>query len=334
MARLAALRTALPPHPLPQDRAKAMAARVFGDRPSLALFDRSGVQRRWLPYPPDEYLAPRGFEERNARAVRAALELAETAARRALEAAGRRPSEIADLFVATTTHLATPSLDARLVGRLGLRPDVRRWPLFGLGCAGGAGALLRASAVEGPSLVVAVETSSLVFSHAALEAVDLVGAALFGDGAAAAVLSPDGGGPRIAAGRTILFEDTDRLMGWGFGADGFRLRLTPEVTGFVRERIGGAVDDFLRARGLARKDVRLWALHPGGRRILEAYEGALGLGDALRHARASLAEVGNLASASVLFVLGDVMAEARAGDRALVAALGPGFAAELALVEW
>lgn len=333
MASLVSLRTALPPHPLPQARARTLAAVVFGDRPSLAVFDRSGVGQRWLPYPPDDYLAPRGFEERNARAFRAALELAETAAREALSAAGRQPEEIEHLFAVTTTHLATPSLDARLVARLGLRADVRRWPLFGLGCAGGAGALLRASAVEGPSLVVAVETSSLVFSHGALEAADLVGAALFGDGAAAAVVGP-GPGPRIAAGRTVLFEDTDRLMGWGFGADGFRLRLTPEVTGFVAGRIGPVVDDFLRAQGLSRKDVRLWALHPGGRRILEAYESALGLGEGLRHARASLAAVGNVASASVLFVLAEAMAEARPGDRALVAALGPGFAAELALLEW
>ncbi|HXG62017.1 MAG TPA: 3-oxoacyl-[acyl-carrier-protein] synthase III C-terminal domain-containing protein [Planctomycetota bacterium] len=346
MARIVSVATALPSHVLRQDEARRRCEEVYGEREELArllsLFERSGVERRHFAFPPEYHLAGRSFEERNDDFVRGAVDLAERAARECLRRAGVEPKEVDQLFLVTTTGLATPSLDALLAGRLGLRPDVRRSPLFGLGCAGGAGALIRADEIlkaepARRALVVAVELAGQVFSPRADRPVDVVGAALFGDGAAAVLLQGAGGGPRIRAARSMLFEGTERLMGWRFTSDGMRLVLSPEVTDLVRHRFGPAVGDLLAEAGWTRGDVGYWILHPGGRKILEAYREALDLSEeALAWSRRSLAEVGNLSSAAVLFVLADVIAKGRPGpgDRGVLAALGPGFGAELLALEW
>jgi alkylresorcinol/alkylpyrone synthase len=331
MPILAGLATALPDHEVPQDAAK-LAVEAAGGRPA-PLFDRAGVRSRRFSFPLEYYLQKRGFEERNADFARGALLLAERAARAALERAGLRAADVDQLLLVTTTGLATPSLDALLAGRLGLRDDVRRWPLFGIGCAAGAGALVRAAELPGRVLAVAVELSGQVFSREALEPVDLVGAALFGDGAAAAVVVPDGKGPRLVAGKSVLFPDSADLMGWRFTAGGMRLVLAKEVTALVRERLPAVVDRFLADAGFRRADIAHWALHPGGRKILEAYGQGLGLDErALRWTRGSLERIGNVSSASALFVLSDLAP--KPGERVLVAGLGPGFAAELAVLEW
>jgi alkylresorcinol/alkylpyrone synthase len=345
MVSIVSLATALPPHVVTQDEAVEVARRIYAGREDLLrllrVFASSGVERRHTAFPPQYYGQAKGFEERNRDYVDQAVALAEQAARSALERAGLRPRQIDHLLVVTTTGLATPSLDALLAPRLGLRSDARRWPLFGLGCAGGAGALLRAadvvrSAPAQKALVVSVELCGQVFSTRADKPTDVVGAALFGDGAAAAVVA-DGGGPRILAARTILYEGTSHLMGWAFTSDGLRLRLSKEVADFVRERLRPEIESFLRDSSVTLDRIAHWVLHPGGRRILETYRDVFGLSDKdLRWTRGSLARVGNLSSASVLFILEDVMGSGRAhpGDRGLMCALGPGFASELVLLGW
>jgi alkylresorcinol/alkylpyrone synthase len=345
MISIASLATALPPHVVTQDEAVEVARRTYAGREDLLrllrVFASSGVERRHTAFPSQYYGQGKGFEERNRDYVDQAVVLAEQAARSALERAGLRPGQIDHLLLVTTTGLATPSLDALLAPRLGLRSDARRWPLFGLGCAGGAGALLRAadivrSAPAQKALVVSVELCGQVFSARADKPTDVVGAALFGDGAAAAVVA-DGGGPRILAARTILYEGTGHLMGWAFTSDGLRLRLSKEVADFVRERLRPEIESFLRDSSVTLDRIAHWVLHPGGRRILETYRDVFGLSDNdLRWTRGSLARVGNLSSASVLFILADVMGSGRAhpGDRGLMCALGPGFASELILLGW
>ncbi len=341
MSHIAAAATALPPHALSQDQARRHAARAFAGHGRLLgllrVFERSGVGMRYFAFPPEYYLAGKPFEERNEDYAEQGLALAERAARECLERSGLPPRSVDHLLLVTTTGLATPSLDALLVPRLGLREDVRRTPLFGLGCAGGAGGLIRAVDAGGRALVVAVELCGQVFSPRSLEPVDVIGSSLFGDGAAAVLLSDDGPGPRIGPTRSQLFEGTRHLMGWGFTSDGMRLRLSPEVAEFVRGPLKGAVEGFLRGAGLAARDIRHWILHPGGRRILEAYREAFGLGEEeLEWSRGSLARVGNLSSASVLSILSDVLASGRprAGEKGLMVALGPGFAAEMLVLEW
>jgi len=339
-----AVATALPEHRISQERALEVVRRVHAGREDLQrllrVFPNSGVQERYFVQPPEAYLRERGFEERNREALEQGLKLAERAAKACLGKAGAVVSDVDHLFFVTTTGLATPSLDARLVDRLGLRADVRRWPLFGLGCAGGAGALTRAcdvldGAPDERALVVSVELCGQIFSTKAATPTDLIGAALFGDGAAAVLVGAGDRGPRIGARQTVLYEGTQHLMGWSFTSDGMRLVLSKEVTDFVAGRLKPVVDAFLLDHGLAKKDIAHWLLHPGGRRILETYGSSFGLdAAALRWTRGSLERVGNLSSASVLFILADALESGRPGDRGLMVALGPGFASELLLLEW
>lgn len=337
--------TALPPHVLRQEEAIETAKRAYAGHEDLLrllkVFAHSGVEQRHTAFPAEYYLKERGFEERNRDYREQGLALAEKAAKKCLEKAGVRPDQVDHLFLVTTTGLATPSLDALLVSRLGLRNDVRRSPLFGLGCAGGAAALSRAADVlrgapGQKALVVAVELCGQIFSSRALTPTDVVGAALFGDGAAAALLS-EGKGPRITATRSVLFDQTQHLMGWSFTSDGMRLILSKEVTGFVREKLRPVVDKFLTAVETPADKIDHWLLHPGGRGILETYHDSFGLSEErLRWTRGSLAKVGNLSSASVLFILADVLDSGlpRPGEKGLMCALGPGFASELLMLEW
>lgn len=345
MSTVAAGAVALPEHVVTQEQAKACCERVYAGQERLArllrVLDTVGVRQRHFAFPAEYYLEGRSFEDRNADFREAGLKLAERAARACLDRAGVEAGDIDHLVLATTTGLATPSLDALLVGRLGMRPDVRRWPLFGLGCAGGAGALLRAADLTpgaGRALVVAVELCGQVFSPRALRPVDVIGAALFGDGAVAALVEGEGGrGPRIRAGRTQLFPGTEHLMGWSFTGDGMRILLSPEVAPFVGDRLKPAVEKFLRDAKTAPAEIAWWMLHPGGRRIIEEYERAFDLpAAALEWTRSSLARVGNLSSASVLAILSDVFESGRpaVGDRGLVIGVGPGFSAEMILLEW
>lgn len=345
MVAIRSIATALPPYRILQSQAVEAARRIHADREDvlrlLPVFTRSGVESRHLAFPPDYYGRVRSFEDRNRDYVEQALVLSERAGRACLEKAGVRASDVDHLFLITTTGLATPSLDALLVRRLGLRADVRRSPLFGLGCAGGAGGLTRAcdvleGAPRGQALVIAVELCGQVFSPRATEPTDVIGSALFGDGAAA-VLVGGGTGPRVAARRTVLYEGTEHLMGWAFTNDGMRLVLSKEVTDFIGEKLKPVVAAFLSDQGLSAGGVAHWVLHPGGRRILETYEEVFGLtGKDLRWSSGSLAKVGNLSSASILFILSDLLESGapRPGDRGLMCALGPGFASELLLLEW
>jgi len=350
MPRITGIATALPLNVVTQDDVRRAIERVHEGRPEvtrlLKIFASCGVEKRHFAFPLEYYCAGRGFERRNADYLEEGVKLAERAARACLRNARIEPNQIDHLIFVTTTGLATPSVDALLVRRLGLRADVRRSPLFGLGCAGGAGALVRANDVlrghpNDRVLVVDLELAGQVFSTRAADPVDMVGAALFGDGAAAAVVSgdraPGPDGPVIRAVRSVLFSDTEDMMGWKFTSDGMRLQLSERVTGFVRERLGPEVGRFLAENSMPPGHLRFWILHPGGRKILEAYRDALSLGaDALQWSRSSLANVGNLSSASVLFILEDVVSlgRPRDGDRGFLIALGPGFASEMLLLNW
>jgi alkylresorcinol/alkylpyrone synthase len=274
-----------------------------------------------------------------------ALELAERAVRACLSNTALAPDQIDHVYFVTTTGLTTPSLDALLAARLGMRPDVRRTPVFGLGCAAGAGALARACDVlraspDAHALVVSVELCSLVFSTQALTPTDLVGVALFGDGAAAVVLGGDGASDRGAAvvdSRSQLFLDAPDLMGWNFTGDGMRLVLSREIPEFVAERVVPVLTAFLEEHGMSPTEIDHFLLHPGGPKVMATYRTALGLSERdLRIARESMRQYGNLSSASVLFMLSDLLSSGTPseGDRGLMLALGPGFAAEMLLLAW
>jgi alkylresorcinol/alkylpyrone synthase len=264
----------------------------------------------------------------------------------ALDGAGLAPRDIDHLFFVTVTGIATPSIDARLVNRLGLRPDVKRTPIFGLGCVAGAAGTARASdalrafPVE-VAVLLSVELCSLTLQREDLSVANIIASGLFGDGAAAVVLEggdrPGARGPRVVATRSVFYPGTEDVMGWDVVDGGFKVVLSARVPEVVASHIGGDVDAFLAAHGLARRDLRHVVAHTGGPRVLEAFGAALELPrEALELSWRSLADVGNLSSASVLFVLADLLetGAARPGDWGLLCAMGPGFCAELVLLRW
>jgi alkylresorcinol/alkylpyrone synthase len=341
--------TAVPPHKLQQTEIKEETRKVFADLPDIdrliRLFDRAGIEERYFAFPKSYYLEPRGFGPRNHDYIRAARDLGESAIRPALDLAEVALEDV-DLFIfTTTTGLATPSLDAMLAEQMGMRADVRRMPLFGLGCAGGAGALSMAADYlrarpKGVALVLSVELCSLTWSLEETTKTTLVGLALFADGAGCAVLT---GGNRARSGaqvldtRTELFPETADLMGWDFSERGFGLVLSPNVPGFIAEALPSRVQAFLEGNGLRSADVDHFALHPGGRQVLEAYRRGLGLSrEALEPTREALRRNGNLSSASVFFSLDEVWRtrKPKPGEKGFMAAMGPGFAAEMLLLEW
>ena len=311
----------------------------------LPVFERTGVETRYFAQPLDWYADGQTFESRNKAFAECGLELATRAARTCLDQEDVRPADIDYVFCVTTTGLMTPSLDARLAVSLGLREDVRRLPLFGLGCAGGAGALVRAADVlrgcpSERALVVSLELCSLVFSPVARTATDLVGTALFGDGAAAVLLEGDDvtrGGPEVGRTRSHLFVEAPDLMGWDFTSDGMRLVLSRQVPEFVASDVKPVVERFMSDGDDRLADVDHFVLHPGGAKVMSTYRSAFDLDEAaLVHSREAMRRYGNQSSASVLFMLHDLVASGcpEPGDLGLMVALGPGFAAEMLTLAW
>ena len=304
-----------------------------------------GVEGRHLALPLEDYRPLTSFKARNDAWIAAATDLGEKAVRGALAKADLTPRDVDHLFFVTVTGVATPSVDARLMNRLGLREDVKRTPIFGLGCVAGAAGTARAADFLRAyprlcAVLLAVELCSLTLQREDVSVANIISSGLFGDGAAAVVLS--GGetravGPQIVATRSIFYRDTERIMGWDVVDSGFKVVLSAKVPDLVRTRIGKNVDDFLLANGLGRRDITHWIAHTGGPKVLQAFEEALELPpNALARSWSSLKEVGNLSSASVLHVLGALLesGEPKAGQWGLMMAMGPGFCAELVLLRW
>ncbi len=307
------------------------------------------VTGRYLALPLAAYKELTSFARRNEAWTTAAVDLGEVAVREGLRQAGLAPAEVDHLFFVTTTGIATPSIDARLMNRLGLRPEVRRSPLFGLGCAGGAAGIARAADVlraypSQVAVVLAVELCSLTLQRDDFSVSNIISSGLFGDGAAAVVLA--GGaraetelpfGPAVVATGSVFYPDTERVMGWDIVESGFKVVLSAEVPEVVRRHVRANVDAFLAAHDLGRADIRHWIAHTGGPKVLEAFEDALELpAGALARSWTSLRETGNLSSAAVLFVLSDLLASGtpEAGEHGLLLSMGPGFCSELVLLRW
>jgi alkylresorcinol/alkylpyrone synthase len=347
---IAGVGTALPPNYADQETLiaqfrDAWAGAHFNVERLEELHRAVQVGGRYLAVPVEVYQALDSFARRNDAWIAAAVDLGEAAVREALRRAALAPRDIDHVFFVTTTGIATPSIDARLVNRLGMRADVRRSPLFGLGCAGGAAGIARAcdwlrAYPERVAVLLSVELCSLTLQRDDFSIANIISSGLFGDGAAALVLAGAArseAGPRVVATSSVFYPDTERVMGWDIVDSGFKVVLSAKVPEVVRLHAYADVDTFLAAHGLARRDVRHWIVHTGGPKVLEAFEEALELpAGALERSWRSLRETGNLSSAAVLFVLRELLdAEvARSGDFGVLMAMGPGFGAELALLQW
>ena len=329
------------------------------------------VGGRHLALPIEEYPGLTTFGQTNSAWIRVAEEIGGEAVMAALARCGLTVRDIDALFFVTVTGIATPSIDARLINRLGLRSDLKRVPIFGLGCVAGAAGIARAADyVRGfpdqIAVLLSVELCSLTLQRQDLSIPNLIASGLFGDGAAAAVVvgaeraaalasrrparatalatdlpgAPGAAtplGPEIVATRSIFYPNSERVMGWDISETGFQIVLSADVPKVVEDHLRADVDAFLGARGLTRGDIASWVCHPGGPKVLAAMEQALATPEgALELTWRSLREVGNLSSTSVLLVLERTLAERRppAGSLGMLLALGPGFCTELVLLRW
>lgn len=339
---LAGLASAFPPNVVDQETTIRGLCQLFpGESPAFirGLVSRSGVATRHLAPSVPEVLTPSDFTQRNRRYAQEAAALAREASRAVLERTRTDPERIDVLIDVSCTGLTIPALDVSLSEDLGLRADVRRIPITEAGCAAGAlalglgGSLCAAGEVV---LITAVELCALTLCPGDVSRTNLVSAALFGDGAAAALLVPGGGGPCLTATGSYLIPGSREAMGFDVGSHGLRILLQKELPDLVQRDLGAVIERFLAQHGRRREDLGLFLLHPGGRRILEAYREVLGLGDEeLSFSRESLRRYGNLSSVSILTVLELAFAAGfplPPGKDALVLGVGPGLSLELALL--
>jgi len=401
MTQILSVRSAFPSHRYEQAELTRAYADLIGLRPGQrGLLDRlhgnAGVDFRHTVLPLEEYGTLSGVEKTNDRYIEEATALGERALRAALAAAGKSPADVDLLIVTSVTGVAVPSLDARLIPRLGLRPDVKRLPVFGLGCVAGAAGLARlhdylAGWPGHVGALLAVELCTLTVPVTGVTTADMVVSGLFGDGAAAVIATGDapattlGPGvtaaaaaplapvpvglalvgatpvgpalvtpapvgpvvgsapagpaafPRVLATRSQVYPDTQDALGWRLGSDGFRIVLTTELATVVEQGLAEGVTSFLAAAGLTVDDIGTWICHPGGPKVLDAVRDSLKLPEAaITASRRSLAESGNLSSASVLCILEQVARDpgVAEGSLGLMIGLGPGVSAELILLQW
>jgi len=341
---LLSLATAVPPHVIDQGEAKARAREAFGGNKALfdrlsGVFDNAGIAKRHIVAPPEWYMENHGWADRNAVYLRASGDLFVEAAAAAIEKAGLMPEQIDGVVTASTTGIATPSLDARTFTRMGLRQDVRRVPVFGLGCAGGVNGLATASRLASSEpgsnwLFVAVETCSISIRLDSADPSAVVATALFGDGAAAGVVtSGEHSLARIMDSAEKLWPDTLRIMGWDVEDPGLAVVFDRAIPPFVESELAETIDGMCAGFGIEREDISRFCCHPGGVRVIDAIETALHLnqGD-LNLEREVLRDYGNMSAPTVLFVLQRLL-ENPLPDKVMMTAFGPGFTCASMLLE-
>jgi len=347
-AGLLSLATAVPPHRLDQSDIARLSSELFTgsfkDFERLKpIYQNAGIEVRYSCVPLDWYAEPHGFKERNALYVENALNLLEEAADKALAQANLRAQDIDAIIAVSTSGIATPSLDALVIERMSLRRDVERLPVFGFGCAGGVVGLARAGqlAISRPGakvLFLVVELCGLTFRRGDNSKSNVVATALFGDGAAAAILTADtamrNGAPVLSAWGEHTWPDTLDVMGWHIEDDGFGVLFSQDIPGIVKRDYRAALDGFLDANGLSLGDIDDFAVHPGGAKVVDALEDVFGLdAGGLSHSRGVLRDYGNMSAATAMFVLERTLASDGKPGRILMSSLGPGFTAGFLILE-
>ncbi len=352
MPSIVSVGTAVPPHSMTQEEARRLARAHFAGRISniekyLTVFENALVSTRYFAASAEWFSGDENLGASNRLYLECAERLAVQASEACIEKAGSTGhpvalDDISHVVFVSSTGIATPSLDVAVVNAMSLRPDIRRVPLFGLGCGGGAAGIavcnrLVEATPGAVALLISVELNSLTFQRNDFSKSNLVAASLFGDGAAAVLVRNGPGAVEILDDTSVLKPDTRALMGWNFIDTGFQVVFSRRVPSVVREMMPGAVSRLLEPRGLSPADLSNFVVHPGGRRILEAYEALLQRRpESFASSYSVLERFGNMSSATVLFVLEEELRlrPGAAGEYGLLAAFGPGFCADIALIRW
>lgn len=345
-AKILSVGLAVPEFQVDQNKIKQYIQTLFdNDIRNLArllpVFDHAAISRRHFAQPLEWYAGEHTFAEANGLYETIALDLSAQAARQALDSAGVPASSIGAVVFVSSTGIATPTIDAKLITRLELSGHTVRLPIWGLGCAGGAAGVARAAELAqmmpGKAvLLIAAELCSLTFQRRDFSKSNLVGAGLFADGAAAAVLSTEGRGPAVLGSLSTLFTDSEDVMGWDVVDTGLKVRFSRDIPAIVRRHLPALMTEACCRWGIERSDLEHYIVHPGGPKVIEAYVESLGLpAEAVAEAYAALAQFGNMSSASILFVLSKYLQNHLPTEKyGVFLALGPGFSSEQVLFQW
>ena len=340
--RLNSLATVTPRYKLIQSEVAKAAAGLFSkeyesfDR-LLPVYTNAKIDSRSSCVPLDWYLEPHTFSERNDLYIKNALDLVEEAASLCIEGANLQPYDVGGLVIVSSTGVATPSLDALLIERMQLRREIRRLPVFGLGCAGGVLGLARAAAMARSEpgmrvLFLVVELCGLTFQKNDLSKSNVIASALFADGAAGAIVSCHDKGPEITGWGEYTWPNTLDVMGWDVSDEGLKVLFSRNIPKLIRNEMKSAVAQFLNGQNMCTDDIDAYVTHPGGTKVLDALEEVFGLlPGALVHARDVLRRYGNMSAATVLFVLEQTLADQK--GKFLMSSLGPGFTAGFMTLE-
>ena len=346
--------TGFPEHYYPQNTLLSAAQEEWAPmrasilKPLEQLYSNVKVKGRYLSWPLERYKIPAMFQERNDAYIETALELGAQTICALLEQVHMSPQEIDQLTTISTTGIAVPSLDARLMNRIPFSREMKRLPLFGLGCVGGAAGIARTADYlqghpEEAVIFFAVELCSLTIQRDDLSMANLIASGLFGDGAAAVLMvgndhaRAQSGLPRVIASQSHFFPETEHIMGWDVTNSGFKVLLSADIAELAQSEIRPIMETFLGKHNLTINDIEYWLVHPGGPRVIRALRDGLGLPDeALSLSWETLAEVGNISSASVLVILDKFMKRVQPKPNAygVLMAMGPAFSAELVLLQW
>ncbi len=352
MPYLAGVSTATPPNILEQQDAKYLARQLFGSQADhlLPAFDNALIDRRHFATPMEWFSQPHTFTETNDRYIETSLLLAEEAINSLAQQCSIGIEEFDAIFFVSTTGLSTPSIDARLFNRIPLNKHIKRIPIWGLGCAAGVASIARASEYVRAfpthrALIVSVELCSLAFQLNDHSKSNIIAAALFADGAAACLVVGDEveqtqnafSHPSILGSLSTIYPDTLNVMGWRISSEGFKIVLSKNIPSIVTTLVRENIEELLAAHGISIQDIKHYAAHPGGAKVMEAYAEALALKNGeLQRSLDILREFGNMSSATVFFILEKLLreTESKSGTYGLVSALGPGFSSELVLLRW
>ncbi|WRP05014.1 3-oxoacyl-[acyl-carrier-protein] synthase III C-terminal domain-containing protein [Rossellomorea aquimaris] len=355
MPKILSVETEIPPVKITQNEAAEFAKQLFSKSFKdigrlLSVFENGEIDSRYFVKDIDWFSEEHTFQEKNDEFIHHAVDLGSKVVKKSLSRHQLTLEDIDAIITISTSGIATPSIEARIMNHLPFSSHVKRIPIWGLGCAGGASGLSRAyeyclAFPKANVLVLSIELCSLTFQHGDRSKSNLIGTSLFADGVACAVICGDDSQvlkdisnplPTIFATQSTLLRDSLDVMGWEVKNNGLYVVFSKDIPTLVKNWLRPNVEEFINANDLRLEDIKHFVAHPGGRKVIEAYQEALGMDESMTsESMKVLKEYGNMSSVTILYVLKEFMNKGcERGDIGLGTALGPGFSSELLLMRW